>query len=245
MFNGIKGVLYRELNVYRKRARKLILASSLSPLLYLIAFGWGFGDRVVAGGLPYITFLIPGLITMSSLNQSYGISQEINIARFYFHLYDEYLIAPVGPMEIVLGEIFYGMFKGLLSTILIFIYALIFSVDLIISPLFFLSILIHTFLFSSLGTTIAMVIKDHGSQATVNTFVITPMIFLCGTFFPVDRLPYVFKLLVYALPLTYSTKVIRASLTGGEVSIFFLALMVAYASVFFYTAYLAVRRVEA
>jgi ABC-type multidrug transport system permease subunit len=245
MFNGIKGVLYRELNVYRKRAMKLLLASSLSPLLYLIAFGWGFGDRVVAGGLPYITFLIPGLITMSSLNQSYGISQEINIARFYFHLYDEYLIAPVRPMEIVLGEIFYGMFKGLLSTVLIFIYALIFNVDLIVSPLFFAAILIHTFLFSSLGTTIAMVIKDHGSQATVNTFVITPMIFLCGTFFPVDRLPYVFKLLVYVLPLTYSTKVIRASLTGGEVNMLFLVLMIGYATVFFHTAYLAVRRVEA
>jgi ABC-type multidrug transport system permease subunit len=245
MFNGTKGILYRELKVYSKRARKQLLASSISPLLYLIAFGWGFGDKVVAGGLPYITFLIPGLITMSSLNQSYGIAQEINIERFYFHLYDEYLIAPIRHIEIVLGEIFYGMFKGLISTFLIFLYAVIFKVQLILSPVFFLAILVHTFLFASLGTTMAMIIKDHGSQATVNTFVITPMIFLCGTFFPVDKLPYIFKLLVYVLPLTYSTKVIRASLTGGAVNPLFFAVMVVFAAVFFSTANMAVKRVEA
>ncbi len=245
MFNGIKGILYRELKVYSKRARKQLLASSLSPLLFLVAFGWGFGGKVVAGGLPYITFLIPGLITMSSLNQSYGIAQEINITRFYFHLYDEYLIAPVSHIEIVLGEIFYGMFKGLLSTVLIFIYAMLFKVKLLLSPLFFIAILLHTFLFASLGTTIAMIIKDHGSQATVNTFVITPMIFLCGTFFPVDKLPYIFKLVVYALPLTYSTKVIRASLTGRAIYMPYLFLMAVFAVLFFYTAYQAVKKVEA
>jgi ABC-type multidrug transport system permease subunit len=181
---------------------------------------------------------------MSSLNQSYGIAQEINIERFYFHLYDEYLIAPVRHIEIVLGEVFYGMFKGFISTFLIFVYAMLFRVGLVLSPVFFLAILVHTFLFASLGTTMAMVIKDHGSQATVNTFVITPMIFLCGTFFPVDKLPYVFKLVVYMLPLTYSTKVIRASLTGQEVNLFYLLLMAIYGLVFFVGATVAIRKVE-
>jgi len=244
MFNGFKGVLYRELNVFKKRAKKQIMASSLSPLLFLIAFGWGFGDRVTVGGLPYITFLIPGLITMSSLNQSYGIAQELNITRFYFHVFDEYLIAPISHVEIVLGEAAYGMFKGLLSTVLIFIYSLLFGVKLIISPLFFSAILIHTFLFTTLGITIAMLVRDHGDQATVNTFVITPMVFLCGTFFPVDRLPYIFKGLVYVLPLTYSTKVIRAALTGGEVNMLYFMLMAGFAATFFVTALRAVGKVE-
>ncbi len=244
MFNGFRGILYRELNVFRKRAKKQILASSLSPLLFLIAFGWGFGDRVAVNGLPYITFLIPGLITMSSLNQSYGIAQELNITRFYFHVFDEYLIAPISHVEIVLGEAAYGMFKGLLSTVLIFVYSVIFSVKLIVGPMFFIAILTHTFLFTTLGITIAMLVKDHGDQATVNTFVITPMIFLSGTFFPVDKLPAVFKWLVYALPLTYSTKVIRATLTGGDVNMSYFLLMLGFAAAFFVTALRAVGRVE-
>ncbi len=245
MFDGFKGVLYRELKVFLKRARKQILASSLSPLLFLVAFGWGFGRDVTVNGLPYITFLIPGLITMSSLNQSYGIAQELNITRFYFHVFDEYLIAPISHAEIVLGEAAYGMFKGLLSTLLIFVYSIAFGVDLVFDPLFVPAILFHTFLFATLGVTIAMIVRDHGTQATVNTFVITPMIFLSGTFFPVDKLPHVFKLAVYALPLTYSTKVIRASLTGGEINILYLVLTAVFAVVFFNTALWAVRRVEA
>ena len=244
MFNGFQGVLYRELNVFRKRAKKQITASSLSPLLFLIAFGWGFGDRVTVDGLPYITFLIPGLITMSSLNQSYGIAQELNITRFYFHVFDEYLIAPISHVEIVLGEAAYGMFKGLLSTCLIFVYSVIFGVKLTISPMFVLAILTHTFLFTTLGITIAMLVRDHADQATVNTFVITPMIFLCGTFFPVDKLPSIFKGLVYLLPLTYSTKVIRASLTGGDVNMLYLILMLGFAVTFFFTALRAVGKVE-
>jgi ABC-2 type transport system permease protein len=245
MFNGFKGVLYREINVFRKKAKKQIAASSLSPLLFLVAFGWGFGREVTVDGLPYISFLIPGLITMSSLNQSYGISQELNISRFYFHVFDEFLIAPISHVEIVLGEAFYGIFKAMISIVLIFLYAALFSVELILNPVFFLAIFLHTFLFATLGVTMAMVVRDHGSQATVNTFVITPMIFLCGTFFPVDKLPMIFQGIVHILPLTYSTKVIRASLTGGEINYVYLAVIACFACAFFGTALWAIKRVEA
>ena len=245
MFNGFQGVLYRELHVFAKKAKKQVAASSLSPLLFLIAFGWGFGKEVTVEGLPYISFLIPGLITMSSLNQSYGISQEINITRFYFHVFDEFLIAPISHVEIILGEAFYGIFKALISILLILLYSFVFGVQLIWHPVFFLAIFLHTFLFATLGVTMAMIVRDHGSQATVNTFVITPMIFLCGTFFPVDKLPGVFKIIVHALPLTYSTKVIRASLTGGEINYVYLGIIAAFAITFFTTALWAVKRVEA
>ncbi|MBF0458777.1 MAG: ABC transporter permease [Nitrospirae bacterium] len=245
MFNGLYAVLYRELSIYRKRAVKQILSSSLSPLLFLIAFGWGFGSGVTVGGLPYISFLIPGLITMNSLNQSFAISAEINISRFYFHTFDEYLIAPVSHAGIVIGEAMFGVFRGLLATMIIFVYALIFHVTLSFNPLFPAAILLHTFSFSLLAVTTSMIVKDHSGQALVNNFVITPMIFLCGTFYPIDKLPYAFKLLVYVFPLTYSTKVIRAALTGGDVSIIYAGLMMFYCIIFFLTSLWALRSVEA
>ncbi|MCG6553799.1 MAG: ABC transporter permease [Candidatus Magnetominusculus sp. LBB02] len=245
MFNGIYAVLYRELSIYRKRAIKQILSSSLSPLLFLIAFGWGFGSGVTVGGLPYISFLIPGLITMNSLNQSFAISAEINISRFYFHTFDEYLIAPVSHAGIVVGEALFGVFRGLLAAVIIFIYALIFKVTLFFNPIFLIAIVLHTFIFSLLAVTTSMIVKDHSGQALVNNFVITPMIFLCGTFYPIDKLPYAFKLLVYVFPLTYSTKVIRAALTGGEVNILYVGLMAFYCIMFFLTSLWALRSVEA
>jgi Nod factor-specific ABC transporter NodJ protein len=244
MCNGLTGVLYRELSVFRKRAGRQIIASSISPLLFLIAFGWGFGRNVAIGGLPYISFLIPGLIAMSSLNQSYGIAQEINITRFYFHIFDEYLMAPVSHVEIVLGEAVYGMFKGSVSTVIVLVFAFIFGVKLVFSPIFILALALHTFLFSALGITMAMIVQDHASQAAVTTFAITPMIFLSGTFFPVDTLPAVFKVVVSLLPLSYSTKVIRASLTGGEIQGMYVLIMAAFAALFFVAALLTIRKVE-
>src|SRR5512145_2595488 len=135
MWNGVRGVLYRELKVFSKRARKQLLASSVSPVLFLVAFGWGFGRGVTMEGVPYLAFLIPGLLAMSSLNQSYGIAQELNISRFYFHVFDEFLIAPVSPAGVVLGETLYGMFRGLLSAALIVALALPFGVVPALSPL--------------------------------------------------------------------------------------------------------------
>ncbi|RMD51668.1 MAG: ABC transporter permease, partial [Nitrospirae bacterium] len=123
MFNGFKGVLYREFKVYQRRFRKQFLSSSVSPLLFLIAFGWGFGRDVSVNGMSYMSFLIPGLVTMASLNQSYSIAQELNISRFYFHVFDEYLIAPITHNQIIVGEAMYGMLKGCVAIVLILFYA--------------------------------------------------------------------------------------------------------------------------
>ena len=245
MLNGFSGVLYRELHVFSKKIKRQILASSLSPFLFLIAFGWGFGKDVTINGLPYISFLIPGLIAMSTLNQCYGISQEINISRFYFHTFDEFLIAPISHVEIVIGEAFYGVFKGTISMGLIFLYAYLFQVKLLFNPIFIPAVFLHMLLFALLGVTMAMIVHDHGNQANLNTFVITPMIFLCGTFFPVDKLPGFFKVIVHSLPLTYSTKIIRASLTGGSVDLTHLWIILGFSVLFFFTALWALKRVEA
>lgn len=244
MFNGIHAALYREITVYRKRAGRQLLASSVSPLLFLVAFGWGFGRDVSVGGLSYMQFLIPGLIAMNALNQSYGIAQEINIARFYLHVFDQFLVAPVTPAQIVLGEAMYGVIKALIATLVIFIYALLFGVPLSPTPAFALALLLHAFCFSFFGVFAAMAVRDHSQQNNINTFLITPMVFFCGTFFPVDKLPPAFNYLVAAFPLTYSTKLIRATLTGGAVNWFHMGLLAAFTVIAYLLALEAVKRVE-
>ena len=245
MIDGVRGVLYRELKVFSKRARKQILASSVSPLLFLVAFGWGFGRGVTMEGVPYLAFLIPGLVAMSSLNQSYGIAQEINISRFYFHVFDEFLIAPVSPFGIVLGETLYGMFRGLVSAALILLLALPFGVGFAPTPLFVGALLLHTFIFAALGVGMAMLVQDHAGQAAVTNFVITPMVFLGGTFFTLERLPAPLKFLVELLPLSHSVRVIRDSFLGRSPDPAHLPVLLLFAAAFFALAVWAVRRVEA
>jgi len=244
--NGVKGIYYREFLVLWSRRWKILMSSSISPLLFLLAFGYGVGRLSNVDGVGYLAFLIPGLIAMSSMNQSYGISTEINISRFYFKVFDEYLLAPIGRWEIVVGEMLYGVTRGFIPVFIVGIYALFIGVDLQITPLFFVSMLLHLFIFSMLGLIVALMVKNHGDQFAVNTFVITPMVFLSGTFYPVDKMPLVVQWIAKVFPLTYSTKLIRYSLLGGELNVgLHIGILCLIFAVLFACAYRVVSKVEA
>jgi len=243
--DGVRGVLYRQLTLYARRARKQVPASLVSPLLFLVAFGWGLGGGASVEGVSYLAYLVPGLVAMSSLMQSYGIAQELNISRFYFRVFDEFLIAPVAPFEIVLGEVLHGMFRGLVSAALILLAALAFGVPSAPSPLLAAALLLHTFVFAALGVAMAMLVQDHAGQAALTNFVITPMVFLGGTFFPVERLPAPLALAVSALPLPHAVRLIRDTFLGRPADPVHLLVLAVFAAGFFALALHAVRRVEA
>ncbi len=243
-WNGVRGALYRELLLFSRRAGKQVPASLVSPLLFLVAFGWGFGGGAQVAGIPYLTFLVPGLVAMSGLTQSYGIAQELNISRFYFHVFDEFLIAPVAPFEIVLGEALYGAFRGLVSGALILLIALLSGVPVAASALLLPALALHCFTFAALGVAMALLVRDHAGQAALTNFVITPMIFLGGTFFPLERLPAPLGALVSALPLAHSVGLIRDAFLGRAAAPAHLGALLLYAAGFFALALRAVRRVE-
>ncbi|WP_415238046.1 ABC transporter permease [Seleniivibrio woodruffii] len=214
--NGIKGIFYREMRVLKSRIYRNILASSVSPLLFLLAFGYGIGRNSSVGETGYIDFLIPGLVAMTSMNQSYGISSDINISRFYFKTFDEYLLAPVARWEIIAGEVIYGIIKGLIPVMIVLTYGYIAGMKHIPSLMLVPSLLIHLIIFSILGIMVALKVKNHGDQFAVNAFIITPMTFLSGTFFPVEKMPTVIKYIAHIFPLTYTTSLIRGSVIGTE-----------------------------
>lgn len=212
MLYGARGIFLRETLILRRKLIKTLLASAVSPALFLLAFGFGVGRGAQVGGHDYLSFLLPGLLTMSSMNQSYGIATEINISRFYFKVFEEYLIAPFGRWQIVLGEMGYGMLRGLIPVAIIALYSLMCGVSLHFGLAFFLALLLHLAIFALLGILAAMIVRSHADQATVNAFLITPMMFLSGTFFPVEQMPLAIKAVASLFPLTYSTRLIRATL---------------------------------
>lgn len=218
--HGISGIFLREILVLKSRIWKVILSSSVSPLLFLLAFGFGIGKNSDIGGINYVHFLIPGLITMSSMNQAYGISTEINISRFYFKIFDEYLLAPVKRWQIIAGESLYGVVKGLIPVLIVYIYGVFLNVGMRPGFLFIISLIVHLLTFSLIGFIVALIVKNHGDQFSVNTFVMTPMIFLSGTFYPVEDMPAVIRYIAYFFPLTYSNRLIRSSLLGNGFSFY-------------------------
>jgi len=215
MLNGVRGIYLREILILRRKLVKTLLSAAVSPGLFLIAFGYGVGRDARVDGLSYLAFLLPGLLTMSSMNHSYGIATEINIARFYFRVFEEYLLAPIRRWEIVLGEMGYGITRGLIPVGVIAAYSLLCGIHLQFGPLFLLALLLHLGIFALLGLLVALLVRNHSDQATMNAFLITPMMFLSGTFFPVAQMPLPIRLLAGISPLTYSTRLIRSTLLPG------------------------------
>lgn len=213
MIRGWSAVYHRELIIIRRRLAKLIPAWSVSPLLYLIAFGYAVGSHITVKGHTYLylQFLLPGLAAMASMTQAFAIAQEINITRFYWHIFDEFQAAPIGNPAYVLGEVLAGITRALMAGLVILILGALFGIVLSYNLLFWSAYLLNSFVFASLAVGLAMHIKSHADQSLLNNFIITPMAFLGGTFFPLSKLPLWGQRLLEILPLTHASNAIRAA----------------------------------
>jgi len=119
MLNGFIAVYLREILILKRRIIKQVLSMCVSPLLYMIAFGYAVEEGARFTGHTYREFLIPGLVAMSSMTQSYAIAVEINVARFYWHIFEEFQASPVSNIAYVAGEVLAGITRGQLSVIII------------------------------------------------------------------------------------------------------------------------------
>jgi ABC-type multidrug transport system permease subunit len=245
MLHGACGIYLREILILRRKLVKTLLASAVSPALFLLAFGFGVGRTSSIDGQSYLSFLLPGLLTMASMNQSYAIATEINIARFYFKVFEEYLIAPFGRWQIVLGEMTYGMTRGLIPVGIIAGYSLLCGVKLHFGGAFFLALLLHLAIFALLGILAAMIVRSHADQATVNAFLMTPMMFLSGTFFPTEQMPWAIKAVASLFPLTYSTRLIRSALLQTSQTAWLFLLLAAMVALLFWLCCHIIAKVEA
>lgn len=211
---GFIAVYLRETLILKRRFKRQIASMAVSPLLYLIAFGYAMGDAVRLDGHTYLEFLIPGLIAMTSMTQSFGIATDINVARFYWYIFEEFQAAPIRNIAYVAGEVLAGMTRALLGICVILLLSLLFGVHLHYGPLLWLAVLLNSFVFASLAVALAMLVKSHADQSLLTNFIITPMAFLGGTFFPMNRLPVWAQKILAVLPLTNASNAIRGDAFG-------------------------------
>ena len=244
MIQGAFAVYYRELMILRRRLTRLVPSWSVSPLLYLVAFGYAMGRHVTVEGHTYMEFLIPGLVAMSSMTQAFAISSEINIARFYWHIFEEIQAAPVSDLSYVIGEVLAGMTRALLAIGVILILGVLFGVTLSLNIWFWGTVLLNSFVFASLAVGLAMLVKSHADQTLLTSFVITPMAFLGGTFFPLDSFPGWAQALVSLLPLTHAATAIRAAAFGQVPGLASLFTLMVTGSIFFYISVLCVKKAK-
>ena len=228
-------IFLREMIQFKKKLFRLgyIFTSMMVPLLYLLAFGLGLGRSVQVPGGSYLGFLLPGLVAMSSMNNSYNwVASGLNLSRVYFKTFQVLIQAPIAPTSIMAGYVLAGMVRGLFASVMIVLVGLVVGSGFHLSWLFLFTLLLNCFLFANMGVLIGMLTKTHEDTSTYANFFILPMVFFSGTFFPIDRMPKLLQYLILCLPLTHTNILIRKPALDGE-GITAVLVMAGYAVLFF------------
>jgi ABC-type multidrug transport system permease subunit len=212
----------------------VLVMSLMAPLLYLLAFGYGMGRGITIEGVSYIAFIVPGIVALTALSASFSsTSSRMNVQRLYYRSFDEMMMGPLRPSSIVIGKSILGVVRGLISCLIIFAIGMMLTSELQFTPLFVLCMIVSCLTFSLLGETAALLAKTHQSMSTFSTLVILPMTFLCGTFFSIESMPEWLRIVLYALPLTYSSTSLRESALGWDFSYSSLAMLLAFGAAFY------------
>jgi ABC-2 type transport system permease protein len=210
-------ILWRRqlLRYFRSRAR--ILASLGQPLLFLLAFGFGFGPVFAqAGRGNYIQFLAPGVIGMGVLFSAVFSGIELIWDR-QFGFIKETLVAPVPRYQIMLGRTFGGATVALLQGIVVAVICVLAGFragSVTWWPAALLFMLLIALAFTAVGTAIASVVGDFQAFPLVMNFLVMPLFFLSGALFPLQGLATGMHYVTRLNPLSYGMDGLRGALTG-------------------------------
>jgi len=210
-------ILWKRQVVKYFRSKSRIIGSLAQPLLYLVAFGYGFGSVFSkAGQGSYIQFLAPGIIAMSILFTAIFTGIEIIWDR-QFGFLKETLVAPVSRFSIMLGRTLGGATVATVQGIIVLILSTFvgyrFS-DFRQIPIALAFMFIIALLFTALGTAIASVLEDMQGFQLIMNFLVMPIFFLSGSLFPLNNLPTAMVVATRIDPMTYGIDGLRASLGG-------------------------------
>ena len=235
MLYDVATVFWRDWIVLKRRMAKFLLGRMIAPLLYLVAFGWGLGRSIqVPSSGSYLDFLVPGILALNSMNISFHSIIPVHAERVYHKSLEEYLIAPIHPDAFLLGKVLAAVLRGLISSAIIVALALLFGAHIRMAPMAIPVLALNCVIFAAIGFLAAMRVQSYEEMAQVNTYILLPMSFLCGTFFSTNTLPDAVRLLIELLPLTHASYLLRGLGSVTEVSLVSALVLLLYAAAGFY-----------
>jgi ABC-type multidrug transport system permease subunit len=203
----------------RVRIVQIAASGLVSPLIYILGFGLGLGSALdatmkPAAGDNYLQFILPGMIALSSMTISFGgTTFSLCGDRIFTKTFEETLLVPVHPLALYLGRMLAGIVRGMMTSGSVILIAVLFTgkVWSFLNPLFLLLLVLNCAVFAGLGVIVGLNVKSLESVGLCNNFLIVPMSFLGATFFDPATLPAALKVIVYLLPLTYTSIGLRAA----------------------------------
>lgn len=215
-FIALKSILYKEIHRFMRIWIQTLVPPAITISLYFVIFGELIGSRIgEMGGFDYMSFIVPGLIMMSVITNSYS-----NVASSFFSAkwqrnVEEMLVAPVPNWVIVAGYVGGGMTRGILVGLIVTLVSLFF-VDIQVHNIWVIiaTVCLTSATFSLGGLINAIFAGSFDDISIIPTFILTPLTYLGGVFYSISLLPEFWQGVSQANPIVYMVNAFRFGFLG-------------------------------
>ena len=241
-------IVVREVRRFTRIWPQTLLPPAITMTLYFVIFGNLIGRRIgEMGGFDYMQYIVPGLIMMSVIQNSYGNVVSSFFGTKFQNSIEEMLVSPMPNIIILLGFVAGGMARGLCVGVIVTILALLFTrLQMEHAWITVLVVVLTSALFSIGGFINAIFANKFDDIAIVPTFILTPLTYLGGVFYSIDLLSDFWRSVSMLNPIVYMVNGFRYGVLGtSDVNVMFslVAITLMTAALFCYAWWLLHRGV--
>ena len=213
---GLYTLYLKEVKRFTSVFLQTITAPMVTTLLFVVVFSIAIDRSAGIKGVSYISFLIPGLMMMSVLQNAFANTSSAFMTAKVTGSIVDLLLAPLGSGEIFTAHNLAGITRGIIVFLASFLLLLILGItNLPINYIWtFIFLVSGGFALSCIGIIAGIWAQKFDQLSIISNFVIQPLAFLSGTFYSIERLPESLKILAYCNPFFYAIDGLRFSFIG-------------------------------
>lgn len=208
-------VTRRNWAVYRKDLLANISPSVADPALVMVALGMGLGGYLASvKGMPYLNFLAPGLTVATTLFTSFfETSYGFYVRMTFENVFKAMLTTPIGAREVVLGEFLWVGLKGAIMALAVTLVLCLFGMmrQPLLAPLIVVVGFLVGIACGAIGLIASGLIRNINQFQSVYSFLIAPLYFLSGIFFPLEEMPAPLRWIAACFPLVHGVRMAQAT----------------------------------
>ena len=229
---GLYTLVRKEVVRFLKVYMQTLVAPAVTTLLFYTVFALAFGgiDRDIGGNVPFLTFLAPGLIMMSMVQNAFAnTSSSLIISKVQGNIVD-ILMPPLSSGEILTGFLSGAVLRGLaVGTITLCFLSVFAPITIHSVPTIIMFAILGTYMLGALGVIAGIWCERFDHMAAFTNFIVTPMTFLSGTFYRINMLPEIWQNIAHLNPFFYMIDGFRYGFIGqsdGNITIGIIMLVV-------------------
>jgi ABC-2 type transport system permease protein len=216
LFTAFATILIKEVRRFLRIWPQTLVPPAITVTLYYVIFGSLIGSRIgPMGGFDYMQFVVPGLIMMAVITNSYANVVSSFYGAKFQHSIEELLVSPTPNWIILLGFTIGGVARGLCVGLIVTLLSLAFTrLHVEHLALTVLVVLLTAVLFSMAGLINAVFANSFDDISIIPTFVLTPLTYLGGVFYSIDLLSPFWRGLSHVNPILHMVNAFRYGVLG-------------------------------